>query len=203
MIGVLGGIASGKSEVARELAGNGGEIIDADRIAHDVLDTPELQEWIAGRFGPHCVREGRVDRAELAARVFAEPAARRDLEARVHPAVREHIAARLAAARRNRVPRIVLDVPLLLENDAQHGLTTHCDALVFVEADAKVREARAVLRRGWKPGELDRRESAQLPLALKRARADFVIDNDGDLANLRAHVARVLTAIEHRRGTRP
>jgi dephospho-CoA kinase len=93
---------------------------------------------------------------------------------------------------------VVLDVPLLLENDAEHGLARACDALVFVDADAKVRDERAVARRGWASGELARREALQLPLAHKRDRADFVIRNDLGLDELRAAVGQVLAQIEAR-----
>lgn len=196
---MLGGIASGKSEVARAFAGEAGEVLDADRLAHEVLAEPEVREWIARRFGAACVGGGGIDRAALAERVFADPAARTELEARVHPVVRERLRQRLAAARARGVPRIALDVPLLLENAAAHGLDSECDALIFVDADARVREARALARRGWKPGELARREAAQLPLERKRARADFVVRNDGDLEHLRAQVASIVAALARRR----
>lgn len=198
MIGVLGGIASGKSEVARLLAEPEGRVLDADRMAHAALEEPELRAWLRERFGAEFASGQRVDRAALAARVFAEPSARAELEARVHPRVRAALRAAHEEARALGVPRVVLDVPLLLEHDAQHRLTALCDVLVFVEADAKVRDARAVARRGWVPGELARREALQLPLETKRARADFVVVNDGGLPELRAAVARVLAQIEAR-----
>lgn len=195
LLGVLGGIASGKSEVARLLAGPDGRVLDADRLAHAALEEPEVRTWLERRFGPAVVAGERVDRAALAAAVFSDPAARRELEQQVHPRVRAALRAGVEAARAAGVPRVVLDVPLLLENDAEHGLGTQCDALVFVDADAKVRDARAVVRRGWASGELERREALQLPLATKRDRADFVIRNEGDLDELRAAVGRVLAAL--------
>lgn len=191
VLGLLGGIASGKSEVARLLAGTDGVVLDADRIAHAVLESPPLRAWLAERFGPALVAGAQVDRAALAAKVFAEPAARAELEARVHPLVRAALREGIEQARARGVPLVVLDVPLLLENEATHHLTEACDALVFVEADAKVREERARARRGWATDELARREALQLPLAAKRARADFVLANDGDLSELRAAVERV------------
>lgn len=198
LLGVLGGIASGKSEVARLLAGAEGRVLDADALAHAELEASDTREWLGARFGPALIAGGRVDRAALAAAVFADPAARAELEARVHPRVRAALRGGLVAAQRERVPRVVLDVPLLLENEAEHGLTALCDALVFVDADAKVRDARAVARRGWASGELERREALQLPLATKRDRADFVIRNEGDLDELRAAVGRVLVALASR-----
>ena len=99
-------------------------------------------------------------------------------------------------ARRSRVPRIVIDVPLLLEHDAEHGLAGLCDALIFVDTPDELREARAIATRGWKPGEVARREALQLPLAEKRARARRVIPNDGDPARLEAAVRTALREIE-------
>lgn len=195
LLGVLGGIASGKSEVARLLAGSDGRVLDADQLAHGVLEEPEVRRWLEQRFGPRVLAQGRVDRAALGAAVFSDPPARRALEAQVHPRVRAALLAGVEAARAAGVPRVVLDVPLLLENEAEHGLSAQCDALVFVDADAKVRDARAVARRGWASGELERREALQLPLATKRDRADFVIRNEGDLDELRAAVGRVLAAL--------
>ncbi len=195
---MLGGIASGKSEVARLLAGPDGRVLDADRLAHAALEEPEVRAWLRQRFGPAVVAGERVDRAALAAAVFSDGTARRELEEQVHPRVRAALRAGVEAARAAGVPRVVLDVPLLLENEGEHGLPALCDALVFVDADAKVRDARAVARRGWASGELERREALQLPLATKRDRADFVIRNEGDLDELRAAVGRVLEALAAR-----
>jgi dephospho-CoA kinase len=100
----------------------------------------------------------------------------------------------LEALRAKGTARIVLDVPLLLENEKQHGLVGECDALVFIDAPESQRDARAVAQRGWPSGEVARREAAQERLDAKRARADYVIHNDGDLSRLEREVARVLAA---------
>jgi dephospho-CoA kinase len=185
VVGVLGGIASGKSAVARLLAGEDGVVIDADRIARELLEEPAHVEELAARFGREVVRrDGRPDRDALAARVFSSPEERARLESWIHPLIRERIRATLEAAIARGAPRIVLDIPLLLENEAEHGLAAECDELVFVEADPALRDARAVAARGWRPGEVARREALQLPLDAKRARADHVIHNDGSLADL-------------------
>ena len=200
VVGILGGIASGKSAVAAALARDGGVAIDADAIAREVLASPALVERLRSAFGADVIgADGTPDRARLAARVFADPAARARLEGWTHPAVRARILADLAQARASGAPRIVLDVPLLLENDAQHGLASLCDVLVFVDADDAERDRRAVQNRGWEPGEVRRREAAQLPLAHKRERADFVIHNDGSPQQLDAAVRRILTELERRR----
>jgi dephospho-CoA kinase len=124
----------------------------------------------------------------IARTVFANPGARAKLEAFTHPPIRARIRAELQAAREAGVPVVVLDVPLLLENDAAHGLLAECDATVFVDADENLREARASASRGWRPGEVARREAAQMPLAAKKARAGRVIENRGDLSELEGSV---------------
>lgn len=195
VIGVVGGIASGKSTVARLLSGPAGVVIDADRIAREVLEAPETRRELARVFGPGVLApDGRPDREALAARVFASAKDRAALESFTHPRIRARIQAALDDARARHAPRIVLDVPLLLENESEHGLAAQCDALVFVEADETLRDARAASVRGWPAGEVARREAAQLPLAEKRARADQVIENRGDLAALERAVASVLAA---------
>ena len=197
MLGVLGGIASGKSRVAALLAGPDGVVIDADRLAHEALALPEVREQVVARFGAQVLDpSGAVDRAALGRAAFASPELRRELEGWIHPRVRRGIASRLARARADGVPRVVLDIPLLLENDARHGLVAACDLLVFVEAPDELREERARASRGWPAGEVARREAAQLPLPEKRARADHVIVNDDDLAALEAAVADLLDRLE-------
>ncbi len=193
VIGVLGGIASGKSEVARQLAGEGGVVLDADRLALDVLHSPEVLEKLRQRFGEGLFgADGLPDRAALGERIFDDPEARRELEGWIHPAVRARISAELTEARAAARSPIVLDVPLLLENDAQHGLVGECDFLVFVETATDVRNRRAQERRGWPTGEVERRERAQIPLTEKRARARHVILNDSGLETLSTRVRALL-----------
>lgn len=193
VLGVLGGIASGKSEVARQLAGEGGLVIDADHIAHEVLNSPEVVARLVERFGEGVLGpDGLPDRARLGERVFGDPEARAALEGWIHPAVRARISGELERARAASRSPIVLDVPLLLENDGQHGLVGECDFLVFVDADAEVRDRRAQERRGWAPGEVARRELAQLPLDQKRRAARHVLVNDSGLDELTARVRALL-----------
>jgi len=186
VFGVLGGIAAGKSTVARVLAGADGVVLSADEAAHGALADGDLKAKLVGRFGPGVLRPGidgapgDVDRAELARLVFDDPQARKDLEGWIHPVVRATLHASFEDARRRSVPFVVLDVPLLLENADEHGLLELCDHLVFVDAPPAARDARAVRDRGWDPGEVARREAAQMPLSTKRTRADVVIQNDGD-----------------------
>ncbi len=200
VLGILGGIASGKSAVGRLLAGTEGVVIDADALAREVLESAEVHAAVRARFGSEVAPDGSpIDRARLGALVFADPAARRDLENLTHPRVRARVRGLLDEARRTGVSRIVLDVPLLLENDAQHALVRECDVLVFVDADDRAREARARGSRGWAAGEVTRREAAQIPLADKRARADHVLVNRGSLAELERDAARLLASLERER----
>ncbi len=186
VIGLLGGIAAGKSTVAGLLATRGFEVLDADLEARQVTADPTILRAIAARFGPALVRNGTLDRQALAAMVFADPAARRDLEAITHPAVRARLTAKLEAALADG-RNAVLDVPLLLEG----GLIARCDTCVFVDATEATRRARARAR-GWDEEELLRRERAQAELAVKRARCTHTISTDGTLDDVRTQVDALL-----------
>ncbi len=196
VLGVLGGIAAGKTRVAELLAGEAGAVLSADALAHEILRSDEVTALVRARFGDAVLDpRGRPDRAALARLAF-DPvngaSARRALEGWTHPRVRARILEDLSEARARGIPRVVLDVPLLLENDADHGLTGLCDALVFVDAPLEIREARARSSRGWPPGEVARREGTQLPLDAKKERADFVVPNLGTPADLERAVEALL-----------
>lgn len=199
VLGILGGIASGKSAVARLLAGPEGLVLSADAIAHEVLDSSAVQARVRARFGPTAIGpDGKVDRAVLARAVFAPEggaALRAELESWTHPLVRVRINERLEAARLAHVPRVVLDVPLLLENDAEHGLAQRCDVLVFVDVPDAERERRARRERGWAPGEVARREATQLPLDEKKRRAHHVLTNHQGLIELEGAVQELLARL--------
>jgi len=199
VIGVLGGIASGKSWVAAHLAGKQGVLIDADAIAREVLESPEVRAELRAAFGAGVLRpDGLPDREALARVVFDSPAERARLEGFTHPRIRARIRALLDGARARRVPRVVLDVPLLLENEAAHGLTGECHELLFVDSEPLARARRAAASRGWDPGEVARREAQQLPLEEKRARAHFVIRNHGSLEELQSEFDRYLAQLDLR-----
>ncbi|MEL6427894.1 MAG: dephospho-CoA kinase [Planctomycetota bacterium] len=175
---VVGGIASGKSTVAAALAGPGGVVLAADDLAHEALREPEVIARVRERFGDGVIgADAAPDRTALARVVFDDPGARKALEGWIHARVRERLRAGLENAVRDGAPRVVLDVPLLLENAEEHGLLDRIDLVVFVDAPLEQRERRATRNRGWEPGEVARREAAQMPLATKRQRADVVIDN--------------------------
>jgi len=186
VVGLTGGIASGKSTVAAMFAELGAAIVDADVIAREVLERPAVCEQIRSRWGEAMFdADGRPDRKRIADVAFGDPARLAELNGWIHPPTREEMGARLArAARAGSVPLIVIDAPLLLEGD----LDEWCHRIVFVEADAEVRAARARTSRCWDCGEIDRRESAQDPIGKKRGAADAVIRNNGTLDETRAQV---------------
>ena len=198
VLAVLGGIASGKSRVARLLAGPQGVVVDADALAREALESPAVVERLLAAYGPEALDPaGRPRRDWLAERVFRDAAERKRLEGWIHAIVRARILSALDDAAARGVRRVVLDVPLLLENDDQHGLTARCDRLVFVDSSPEERDRRAREQRGWAPGEVARREAAQLPLEWKRSRADRVIANDGTLEDLKAAVDAFLAELGH------
>ncbi|MEZ6196500.1 MAG: dephospho-CoA kinase [Planctomycetota bacterium] len=193
VIGITGGIGSGKSTVCGLLSEEGALVLDADAASREVVEEPEVRAALVRRFGEAIFDgDGRLDRAALADLVFGPDAsdARRDLEAIIHPAVRARIDGDLARARDEGRPLVVLDVPLLMRSPYRE----ECDLLVFVRSARETRNRRTA-RRGWTPDELERRERAQTPLAEKERAADRVLDNDGDLAELRAAVRELVRGL--------
>jgi len=190
VLGLLGGIGSGKTTVARVLADRGAVVLDADAICSELHDTPEIRAAIEQRWGRAAVDEnGELDRAGLAACVFDDPAQVAELDRLLHPKVIERIEREIERARRSGDAMLcVIDAPLLLES----GLDRLCDATVFVECDEAERDRRLAGARGWTPDEARRREAHQRPLGRKRAAADFIVDNRGDRAALEEQVEKIL-----------
>ena len=186
-IGLVGGIASGKSAVRSILAELGCITCDSDDLAHQALRDPSVVRAISARWGERAIRDGSVDRGALAAIVFADPGERSHLEALVHPWIHARRRA-MFSADPGAAPARVIDAPLLLEV----GLHTECDSIWFVEAPIEARQARALATRGWPASELARREAAQWPLDQKRALAHHVLCNDGDPQSLRSRVEAAL-----------
>ena len=185
-IGLTGGIGSGKSTVAALLAQHGARVVDADRIAREVVEpgTPGLAAVVA-EFGDGVLTaEGALDRPALAGLVFGDPAARARLDAVVHPLVRARAAELVAAAPADAV--VVQDVPLLVET----GQASSFDLVLVVEADVDTRVARLV-ERGLAAEDARARIASQATDEQRRAVADVVLRNDGDLASLAAQVERL------------
>jgi dephospho-CoA kinase len=176
-VGLTGNAAAGKSTVAALFRRWGATIIDADAIVRELQapGSPVLAA-IVERFGAGILTaDGGLDRAALRARVLADPAALAALNAVVHPAVAARRRELLAEARRRGDRIVVSEIPLLFEADEPGGF----DAVVLVDAPAAVRRAR-LAERGLPADEAERLMAAQHPAETKRARSDFVIDNDGD-----------------------
>ncbi|MBM4111011.1 MAG: dephospho-CoA kinase [Phycisphaerae bacterium] len=186
-IGLIGGIASGKSAVRVILAQLGCIACDSDDLAHQALRDPDIIRSIGTRWGDRAIRDGAVDRGALAAIAFADPAERAYLESLVHPWIHARRRA-MFSTEPGSAPARVIDAPLLLEV----GLHTECDSIWFVDAPLEVRQTRAQASRGWPAAELARREAAQWPLDQKRALAHHVLRNDGDPQSLRSQVEAAL-----------
>ncbi len=192
VIGLTGGIGSGKSTVAAMLRDLGAEVIDADRVAREVVEPgqPALAEIVA-RFGAGVLDgEGRLDRKQLGARVFADETARRALNAIVHPRIAAETARRVADANARGVPLVVYEAALLVENGIHRAL----DGLIVVSAPEAEQVRRVMARDGLDETEARRRLAAQAPLADKLAAATWVIDNAGALDDTRRRVAEVWRA---------
>lgn len=195
LVGLTGGIGTGKSTVAAMLAARGAVVIDADRLAREVVEPGEpTLARIVQEFGPEVLGpDGRLDRKALGALVFADPARRRRLEALTHPPIRARLDARLEAlARAGFRGVVVVDAPLLVES----GLHRAMDRLVVVTADEATQLARLMARDGLDRAEALRRIRSQMPLAAKARLADHVIDNSGDRAATEAQVERLWAALE-------
>lgn len=196
MVGLTGGIGSGKSAVSRLLAEHGAVVLDADLVAREVVEpgTPGLALIVAS-FGAGVLQaDGTLDRTALGTRVFADPKALQELNAIVHPLVGERTGELVDQARSSGATVVVHDVPLLVEN----GLAELYDVVVVVAATPQTQVDRLVRLRGMTEQEAQQRIAAQAPLADKLAVATHVIDNDGPLHDLAPQVDRLwseLTAV--------
>jgi dephospho-CoA kinase len=195
LVGLTGGIGSGKSTVARLLEERGAVVFDADELARVAVEegTPGYAA-VVGRFGAGVVGAGGgVDRTALGRIVFADEAARRDLEAIVHPEVRRLLTERTAPYRdTDRV--VVFDAPLLVETGAYEAF----DVLVVVSAPVQTQVDRLVADRTMTAEQARARIAAQLPLERKAAVADVIVDNDGSLEELGAQVDRLWRDLQGR-----
>ncbi|MDB5098342.1 MAG: dephospho-coenzyme kinase [Cyanobacteria bacterium RYN_339] len=188
IVGLTGGIASGKTTVADLLAARGAALIDTDLLAREVvLPGQPAYEEITAAWPDVALTGGGLDRAKLGAIVFGDEAARARLNGMTHPRIRALMAERLAALDAGAVPVAVLVVPLLFEN----GLDATVQESWLVAVAPAVQRERLVTRDGFTPEEADQRIASQMPLEAKLIRATRVIRNDGDRAALEAEVARV------------
>ena len=200
LIGIVGGIGSGKSAVAEQFRRLGAEVLDGDRLGHEVLEESEVIGALRNRWGDRVLNKEepggaavakRVNRSEVARIVFAgTPEAETELhflEGLTHPLIRRRIEERVAAiAQRGKTPVVVLDAPLLLEA----GWDEVCDHVIYIDVPREVRLKRLEPRR-WDPANLAAREARQLPLSEKRQRADWIIDNSGPREELATQIEAI------------
>jgi dephospho-CoA kinase len=198
LVGLTGGIGSGKSTVSAMLAERGAVVIDADVIAREIVEPGEpAYDKVVERFGTGVVAaDGTLDRPALAAIVFNDRDALKDLEAITHPAVGARMSERMAAeAETDHV--VILDVPLLVEKGTYTTAGT-----VVVDVDPEIAVRRLVEQRGMQEDDVRRRMAAQVGREERLARADFVVRNDGSLDALRSEIDRCWRWIEDLRGRR-
>jgi dephospho-CoA kinase len=189
VLGLTGGIGMGKSASENFLRRRGVPVIDTDLLARQLVEPgqPALRE-IKNIFGPAIVGpDGRLLRRELASRVFADPAARKQLEAILHPRIRVLWQSQVAAWRSENRPLAVVVIPLLFETNAEPEF----DAIVCVACSASTQRQR-LLARGWSPEQIGQRIQAQWPIEKKIAQADYVIWTDAGLDIHAAQLDRIL-----------
>jgi dephospho-CoA kinase len=198
VIGLVGGVGSGKSHLARLLCETHPiQIVEGDVAGHQVLTEPDVKDKLRATFGSAIFTpDGEVDRRQVGRLVFgAAPeqlAARRQLEQIVHPRIAEILARQVTLARSHpHVEAVILDAALLLEANWRDL----CDVVVFVDTPFEQRLERVGQSRGWGRDELVRREASQFPLDRKRKEADDVVDNSGDVQDARQQLERIYARV--------
>lgn len=202
VIGIVGGVGAGKSSVVRSVSDLRLFVIDADRIGHELLLTSEICQKLCDAFGEEIFDEaGQVLRNRLAKKVFGDAEEvtnnRNKLNEILHPAIRSEIQLSIKQAPQD-VDAIILDAALLLEA----GWADECDAVIFIDTPAELRQQRASANRGWSIEEFQRREASQWSLLKKRQNAQFVVDNSGPVKAAAEQMKRVLEKIIERHASR-
>ncbi len=192
IIGILGGIGSGKSTVAAEFAKLGCKVIDADKIGHELLDRKTVKEKIIGLFGEAVLdSSGRIEHKKLADVVFASGDKLASLNRVIHPLVLARAEELIEQYnRQNQVKAIVLDMPLLVEI----GWNQRCDRLIFVDCEQKIRAERAT-KKDFGKNHMKIREKFQISLDNKLSIADNTIENNSDFSALVRQVADIFSDI--------
>ncbi len=192
VIGILGGIGSGKSTVAAEFAKLGCKVIDADKIAHELLDEPTVKEKIVSLFGPDVLDSTeKIDHEKLAEVVFADDEKLSSLSRIIHPLVLQRTEELIEQYNhQNQVKAIVLDMPLLVEV----GWHKRCDKLIFVDCRQKLRLDRAK-KMGFEKKQVKIRENFLISLDSKASLADNTIENNSDLSAIAKQVTGIFSYI--------
>jgi dephospho-CoA kinase len=186
-VGLTGGLGAGKSEALRLLGELGAATLSTDAVVHELLQDDDLIQAVVARLGPAVAPEGRLDRAKIAERVFADDEARAWLEGLLWPHVGERVAAWRAEVGDGRVA--VVEVPLLFES----GMDGDFDSTIAVVAEESIRERRAAARGH---AAVTARTGRQLTQREKADRADFTVRNDGSLEELKQTLSRLLATLE-------
>jgi len=191
IVGLIGGIGSGKTTVAGFFRDCGAKILDADKIGHCALKLPKVKRAIVKIWGDEVLnKNGNINRCALAKRVFQSEKDIKKLNAILHPIIAEKIDT-ITKKRTNYKKMIVIDAPLLIES----GFSKKCDRLIFVHAPLNLRRKRTSLSKRWDKNEIVKRERFQLPLNKKRRVADFIIDNSKDKKYTFASVKHVVRSL--------
>jgi dephospho-CoA kinase len=193
ILGIVGGIGSGKSYVSRVLGSLGCLVIDSDQQARDAFLDPGVIAAVRTLFGDDVFRaDGSIDRKRVGARIFRSPELRAKIEAIVHPFIAQQRDAIMRShAGDPGVRAFVWDSPLLFEA----GLDSQCDAVVFVDTPRETRLHRVTTTRGWDDAELTRREASQMPLEEKQRRSTHVVRGDADEATLRETLGKLIDEV--------
>jgi dephospho-CoA kinase len=193
IIGILGGVGSGKSAVAAEFAKLGCAVIDADKIAHNLLNRQDLRKKVVARFGRGILdSRGKISRRKLAGIAFAGARNLTALNKIIHPLVLQQVRELIKKAKgQKKVRAIVLDMPLLMEV----GWEKRCDRLIFVKCKQKIRAKRAKKMGILDKGELKNRENFQISLDKKEGIADNTIDNNSGFSALARQVTDIFSGI--------
>ncbi len=192
VVGILGGIGSGKSTVANQFANLGCAVIEADKVAHEVIEEQGIIDTVSAVFGSDVLSsDGMIDRSKLASRVFQDAEHLEKLQTIVHPPVIEkcrHLLGEYLSS--PSVPAVILDVPLLLES----GQEKMCNFLIFVDCQDPRRFQRAA-KKGLSEEQVKKRENFQISLDKKRQMAHYVIKNNSDMLNLTEQVVQIYSAM--------
>jgi dephospho-CoA kinase len=190
VLGIVGGLASGKSTVAKLLADRGARVVDADRIGHQALELTPVKEALRKAFGDAIFDgAGHVSHQRLAEAAFGRPELVQKLNSIVHPPILAEIRAQVARLKKEQgVPLVVLDAALLMEANLDKEL---CQALLFIDAPWSARQERATTRSRMSAGQFGKREQAQLQEEVKRRAAGYVVSNSGSLRELKRQVEKL------------
>lgn len=193
IIGIAGGIGSGKSTIARLFGEAGCLVLSADEAVRTLYHDADIKQTLKNWWGPQVINsQNEVDRHEIAKIVFSQPKEKERLENLLHPRVIELREQQMKDASKNtQVLAFIWDIPLLFET----GLDSQCDAVVYVEAPLEQRLARVRQTRGWDEAELKIRENLQQPLDFKRRMSKYIVQNTADVGFASKQVREVLSAI--------